>query len=321
MAEQIVVLDAIDGSTADRLRELLPAGFELSHASARTDEHLAELIAAADYAISGQVAVSGAVLRAAKRLKLLHKWGVGVDNFDLATARELGIKVARTTGSNAVSVAEFTLGLMIATLRHLAHGHGALQRGEWRSWRGHRPFLLSGKTVGLIGFGAIGKAVARVLSGFGCDIAYHKPTRLDAELEAHHGVRYATLGTLLASADVVSLHCPLTAQTDGLIDRAALSSMKPTAVLINMARGEIVIEADLLWALDNGVIHAAATDVFETEPLPPDSALIGIGNLTLTPHLGAMAADTFVPTVTRMFANIERVARGEPIPDLDSVID
>ena len=156
MSERIVVLDAIDPATAERLRDLLPPGFELDHATERSEAHLAEIIADADYAISGQVAVSGAVLRAATRLKLLHKWGVGVDNFDLDTARELGIKVARTTGSNAVSVAEFTVGLIIATLRNIAHGHSALQRGEWRNWRSNRPFLLSGKTVGLVGFGATG---------------------------------------------------------------------------------------------------------------------------------------------------------------------
>lgn len=320
MTEQVVVLDAIDPSTAERLRELLPAGFELSYASERTEVHLAEIIAEADYAISGQVAVSGEVLRAARRLKLLHKWGVGVDNFDLETARELGIKVARTTGSNSQAVAEFTLGLMIATLRNLAHGHHSLQGGQWRNWRGNRPFLLSGKCVGLVGFGATGKAVARLLTGFSCDVVYHKPTPLEASEEARHGVRYASFETLLSEADVVSLHCPLTEQTHGLIDRAALARMKPTAVLINMARGEIVDEAALMEALAEGVIHGAATDVYPVEPLPPDSPLIGLGNLTLTPHLGAMAADTFVPTVSRMFGNIERVSRGEPVPELDSVL-
>ena len=171
MTETIVVLDAISRTVADRLRALLPDGFELTHATAPGDDHLMEIIAEADYAISGQIAVSGAVLRAGKRLKLLHKWGVGVDNLDIETARELGIKVARTTGSNSTAVAEFTIGLMICALRHIPHGHLALQQGEWRNWRGHSPFLLSGKTVGLVGFGAIGKAVARLLSR----IRMHRP--------------------------------------------------------------------------------------------------------------------------------------------------
>ena len=320
MRETIVVLDAIGETVAERLRALLPEGFELTHGTALGDDHLAEIIAGADYAISGQVAVSGAVLRAAKRLKLLHKWGVGVDNLDLETARELGIGVARTTGSNAVAVAEFTIGLMICALRHIPHGHLDLQQGRWQAWRGRTPFLLSDKTVGLVGFGAIGKAVARRLAGFGCTILYHKPRRLDTADEEAFGVRFAELPELLAQADVVSLHCPLTPATAGLIDRAALASMKPTAVLINVARGGIVVEDDLVWALNDRAIHSAAVDVFDIEPLPADSPLLHLDNLTLTPHLGAMSADTFVPTVTRMFENIVRVSRGEPVPARDAVV-
>ena len=320
MTETIVVLDAISDTVAERLRALLPDGFELTHATALGDDHLMDIIADADYAVSGQVAVGGEVLRAAARLKLLHKWGVGVDNLDLETARELGIKVARTTGSNATAVAEFTLGLTICALRHIAHGHLGIQRGRWQNWRGRSPFLLSGKTVGLVGLGAIGTAVARLLSGFGCALLYHKPHRLDDHEEKALGVAFAELPELLGRADVVSLHCPLTPATAGLIDRTALTSMKPTAVLINVARGGIVVEADLVWALRNQVIHAAAVDVYEVEPLPPDSPLRGIDNLTLTPHLGAMAADTFIPTVTRMFENIARVSRGEPLPERDAVV-
>ncbi len=320
MTETIVVLDAISETVADRLRALLPEGFALTHATALGDDHLMDIIAPADYAISGQVAVGGAVLRAGKRLRLLHKWGVGVDNLDLDTARALGVKVARTTGSNATAVAEFTVGLMICTLRHIPHGHFGLQRGEWQNWRGQTPFLLSGKTVGLVGFGAIGKAVARLLSGFGCTIVYNKPHRLGGDEEARLGVTFAALPDLLARSDVVSLHCPLTPATAGLIDRAALASMKPTAALVNVARGGVVAEDDLAWALGAGVIHSAAVDVYEIEPLPADSPLLHLDNLTLTPHLGAMAADTFEPTVRRMFANIARVSRGEPLPALDAVV-
>jgi phosphoglycerate dehydrogenase-like enzyme len=231
------------------------------------------------------------------------------------------VKVARTTGSNSVPVAEFTIGLMICTLRHIPHGHHGLQNGHWQNWRGRDPFLLSGKTVGLVGFGAIGKGVARLLTGFACRVLYNKPNRLTAEQETEYGATYAPLAELLAEADVVSLHCPLTPQTTGMIDCAALTAMKSTATLINVARGGVVNEADLLWALEQRVIHSAAVDVYEIEPLPADSALIGIENLTLTPHLGAMAADTFVPTVSRMFRNIELVSQGEAIPVLDSVVD
>ncbi len=320
MTQTILVLDVISEDVAQKMRDLLPPGFELNYAKEPGDDHLVKIIGQADYAISGQVAVSGRIFRAANKLQLLHKWGVGVDNLDLEAARECGIKVARTTGSNALAVAEFTLGLIICTLRHIPHGHFGLQHDRWQNWRGRTPFLLSGKTVGLVGFGAIGKAVAGVLAGFHCDTCYYKPNRLDPGEEEQHGVRYLPLEELLTAADVISLHCPLSASTSGLIDRAALSSMKNTATLINVARGGVVVQEDLIWALENEVIHSAAIDVYEIEPLPAGSPLVNVKNLTLTPHLGAMAADTFAPTVERMFANIASVSRGEAVPELDSVL-
>ena len=320
MTEKIVVLDALAPRTAERLRGMLPPGFEMTHATERTEPHLCEILADADYAVSGQVAVNEAMLRAARKLKLLHKWGVGVDNFDLDAARALGIKVARTTGSNAVPVAEFALGLMLSALRNMAYGHEGLQKGEWRTWKMRDAFMLSGKTVGIVGFGAIGKTLARLLSGFGCRILYTKPTRLDAAEEARLGATWVSLADLLVQSDVVSLHCPMTDQTRNMIDRRALSTMKKTAILVNCARGGVVVEDDLVWALREGVIHAAASDVYETEPLPPDSTLIGIPNMVTTPHLAAMAADNFEPSVRRIFENIRRLSVGEPIVAGDVVV-
>lgn len=319
--ETVVVLDPITDATATRLRALLPPGLVLTHATTRGDAHLREIIRDADYAISGQVAVSAAVLGAARRLKLLHKWGVGIDNLDLDAARNLGIKVARTTGSNAVPVAELAVALMISTLRNMTHAANELGQGRWAGGNYARPaLLLSGKTVGIVGFGAIGQTVARLLAGFRCPILYTKPTPVDAETEARLGARHVPLQHLLETADVVTLHCPLTPATTGLIDRAALRSMKPTAILVNLARGGVVVEPDLVWALQNQVIHGAAMDVFATEPLPPDSPLIGLQGATLTPHIAASAAETFDATVRQMFANIGRVARGEPVPERDSVV-
>ncbi len=320
VAETVVVLDPIAPATAARMRALLPDGLALTCGTARDEAHQKAIIAEADYAISGQIAVPGAVLRAATRLKLLHKWGVGTDNFDLETARALGLPVARTTGSNAVPVAEFTIGLMLCALRNLADAAARLDRGQWHGGTAARPaYLLSGKTVGLVGFGATGQATARLLAGFGCPVLYTQRHRADPAVEAALGARHVPLAELLARSDVVSLHCPLTPQTAGLIDRAALAAMKPTAVLVNVARGGVVVEPDLLWALRERVIQAAAMDVFETEPLPPDSPLLGVDGLTITPHIAASNADTFEATVRHMFANIARVARGESVPERDLV--
>ncbi len=321
MTETICLLDMTTPARAEKLRALLPPAFLLTHGTARGDEHMKEIIAQADYAISGQVAVSGDVLRAGKKLKLLHKWGVGYDNIDIATAKELGIKVARTTGSNALPVAEFALGLMISALRYIGYGHAELKKGHWST--GSLPgdtFMLSGKTVGLIGFGAIGQNVARLLRGFGCTILYSKRQPLTAEEEATLGVRHATLDEILAQADIVSLHCPLTPETTNLIGREAFARMKKTAVLINVARGGVVDESALVIALRDRVIAGAAMDVYAIEPLPADSELLTLDNLVVTPHLAAMAADNFAPTVSRMFANIAHVSRGEPVPAKDLVV-
>ncbi|MXP64617.1 3-phosphoglycerate dehydrogenase [Roseomonas sp. M0104] len=320
MTSKIVVLDPISAETARRMRGLLPPGLVLEHAEGRDRAHLLAIVAEADVIISGQIPVDAELLRAAPRARLLHKWGVGVDNFDLEAARAQGVTVARTTGSNAMPVAEFTLGLMIALLRNLAWGHCSLRGGEWRNTTMPKPsFMLSGKTVGIIGFGAIGKNVARLLAPFGGMILYNKTSRLDPAEEKALGVRHATVPELLREADVVSLHCPLTPQTQNLIDRAALQSMKRSAVLINVARGGVVNEQDLAEALRAREILGAATDVYETEPPPAGHPLLALDNVVATPHIAAMAADNFEKTINQMFRNVALFVRGEGVPPSDFV--
>lgn len=322
MAQKIVLLDNMATEQADRLRALLPPGFELSHATARGEEHLKAIIQQADFAISAQVAVTGELLGAAPRLKLLHKWGVGVDNLDVDAARKLKIQVARTTGSNAVPVAEFTIGLMLSTLRFQALGHERLRQGQWMAFNElpGETLCITGRTVGIVGFGAIGQTVARLLKGFNCSILYNKRNRLPIKQEQELGATFAPMPELLASADVVSLHCPLTPATTNLIGADAFALMKSTAILINVARGGVVNEGDLASALRHGDIRGAAMDVFSIEPLPAESELLGLNNIVLTPHLASATADTFEPTVRRMFDNIVRVSRGEPLPPSDQVV-
>ena len=322
MTSTVVLLDLTSPERAEHLRRLLPPDFVLTHGTARGDDHLKEIIRDADFAISGQVGVSADVFKAARRLKLLHKWGVGVDNIDIQAAKALGIKVARTTGSNAVPVAEFTIGLILATLRFLALGHERLRQGRWMAFNQMpgEAFCISGKTVGLIGFGAIGQGVASRLRGFGCTLFYNKRTRLSPAEEAELGVTYAATDDLLAQSDIVCLHCPLTPATTNLIDTRALSLMKRSSVLINVARGGVVVEADLAQALRDRTIRGAAMDVYSIEPLPANSELLSLDNIVVTPHLAAATADTFEPTVRRMFDNMVRVRRGEPLPERDLVV-
>ena len=322
MSYNVVLLDMTSPARADNLRAFLPPDFVLTHGTERGDEHMKTIIRDADFAISGQVGVNGDVLRAATRLKLLHKWGVGVDNLDVATARELGIKIARTTGSNALPVAEFSIGLMLSTVRFQALGHERLRQGTWMAYNQMpgETFLISGRTVGIVGFGAIGQNVAKLLKGFGCRILYTQRTRLPAAEEQALGVEYAALDELLSTSDIVSLHCPLTPQTSNMINTASLARMKRSAVLVNVARGGVVAEADLADALRRRIIRGAAMDVYSVEPLPPDSELLKLDNIVVTPHLAAATADTFEPTVRRMFDNMARVARGEAVPAKDLVV-
>jgi len=322
MTPTVVLLDLTSPERAEHLRRLLPPDFVLTHGTARGDDHLKEIIRDADFAISGQVGVSADVFKAARRLKLLHKWGVGVDNIDIQAAKALGIKIARTTGSNAVPVAEFTIGLILATLRFLALGHERLRHGRWMAFNQMpgEAFCISGKTVGLIGLGAIGQGVASRLRGFGCTLFYNKRTRLSPAEEAELGVTYAATDDLLAQSDIVCLHCPLTPATTNLIDTRALSLMKRSSVLINVARGGVVVEADLAQALRDRTIRGAAMDVYSIEPLPANSELLSLDNIVVTPHLAAATADTFEPTVRRMFDNMVRVRRGEPLPERDLVV-
>ena len=317
----VVFLDPIGEASAARVASLLPIGFTMRTATSRDLAYQKELIAEADFAVSGDIAVGEEVLRAAGRLKLLHKWGVGVDNFALDAARALNIKVARTTGSNAVPVAEFTVGLMLAVQRRIAKGHAHLQQGRWsKSAISGESVMLSGKTVGIIGLGAIGRNVARMLGGFGCRILYAKPVPIERAEEERLGVARASLPDLLHEADIVSLNCPLTPLTRGMIDRAALTAMQDSAALVNVSRGGVVVEADLIWALQTGQIRAAATDVFDVEPTPPDNPLLHMDNVVVTPHCAALATDNFAATVRRMFDNMERVLRGEDVPALDLVV-
>ena len=169
----------------------------------------------------------------------------------------------------------------------------------------------------VVGFGAIGQRVATLLKAFGCRVIATRRTGREGQAG---DIELMPLERLLEEADVVSLHCPLNHETAGLIDRAALARMKRHAVLVNVARGGVVNEADLYWALKEKIILAAATDVFETEPLPANSPLLELDNLVVSPHLAAIAADNFIPTVSRMLANIARIERGEPLPEQDRVV-
>ena len=224
---------------------------------------------------------------AASKLKVISRWGVGYDAIDVPAATKHGIVVAYTPGLLNETVADFAFALLLSIARRVHLGHADMSGGVWRGVWGHDVF---GKTLGILGCGRIGQAMARRAAGFnmrllGCDIAPNP----EAE---RLGVKFVSLDELLAQSDFLSLHAALTAQNRGMMGEAQLRRMKPTAYLINTARGALVDEAALAKALHEGWIGGAALDAFVTEPLPADHPLRQAPNVLLTPHLASFARET-----------------------------
>jgi len=227
-----------------------------------------------------------AVFAALPELKVVSKYGVGFDMVDLDAMARRGIKLGWTGGLNKRSVAELVIALAIAALRHVAICDREVRAGEWRRHVGRQ---LSGKTVGIIGCGHIGKEVAGLLKAFGCTVLAND-IRDDAAFYETHDVRPVDLETLLGAADVVTLHVPLDETTRGILSAERLALMKPDAVLINAARGGLVDEAALKAMLADGRLASAAFDVFATEP-PDDPELLALPNFLATPHIAGNAEE------------------------------
>lgn len=248
-----------------------------------TSEELRALLPGCDGYIAGLDVIDRAALEAADRLKVIARYGVGIDNIDLAAAAEKSIVVTNTPLANASSVAELTIALMLALARSLPTLVAQTKAGQWPRTIG---LTLEGKTVGLIGLGAIGKQVARRLRCFGCRIVAYDPAA-DAAFAAAHGVELSSLDEVLRQADFLSLHVPLTSETRGMVNTQFLARMKPGAFLINTARGEIVDETALLEALQSGHLRGAALDVFSRQPPDPNHPLLALPQVIATPHCGA----------------------------------
>ena len=249
--------------------------------------------------------VDAELLDAAPRLRAISNYAVGVDNVDLAAATARGIPVGNTPGVLTDTTADLAVALMLGISRHLAEGDAYVRRGEWRTWEtglllGHD---LHGATVGIVGFGRIGQAVARRLEGFGCEVLHTSRSG---------GV---ALGELLERSDVVTIHAPLTPETRGLIGDEALARMKPTAYLVNTARGPIVDSHALARALHDGRIAGAALDVTDPEPLPAGHPLLEAPNLLVLPHLGSATHATRERMAGMAVDNLLAGLAGERMPN------
>lgn len=283
---RVVVADPLAPSGLEILRR---AGLEVVDATgARPDELRAELARADALLVRSRTRVDADLLAAAERLKVVGRAGIGVDNIDLERATERGVLVFNVPSANLLSATEHTFALLLALARNVPAADAALKAGSWDRKR-FVGLELEGKTLGLIGFGRIGRQVAVRARAFGMRVSAHDPF-LDADAAALHDVALVDLDSLLERADIVSLHVPLTAKTRGLLGPAKLARMKPGSLLVNCARGGVVDETALLAALEEGRLGGAALDVFAEEP-PPDDRLARHPRVVATPHLGAQTRE------------------------------
>lgn len=259
---------------------LRAAGYELRVSPRETDrtpDELADLVGDAVAAIADADPFDASVLRRAAALRVIARTGVGLDSIDLEAATQAGVAVTTTPSVNNETVADHALALILATLRRIVEQDAVVRAGGWRTFGEGGAWQLHGATVGVVGYGAIGRAVGRRLTGFGTTVLAYDPVIAEAD------VPLLALDEVLARSDVVSIHAPLTPGTRGLFDAKRIAAMKPGAILVNTARGPIVDEDALADALESGHLRAAGLDVFQVEP-PGYRRIVSAPNVTLSPH-------------------------------------
>ena len=275
-----------------------------------SEKDIPPLLAGVDGWIAGLDFITAEALRQAPdSLKVISRYGVGVERVDLAAAAERGITVTNTPGVNAEAVADLTLGLMLAVARRIPALDRQVKAGAWPRTTGME---MSGKTLGILGLGAIGKAVAKRAQGFSMRILAHDPW-LDAAYAEQHGILPTGLDELLAESDIVSLHLPLTAETENILCAERIARMKSGAILINTARGGLADETALLAQLVTGHLGGLGLDAFAVEP-PGDSPLFRFDNVVVTPHAGAHTAEATANMAIRSVENLMSVLSGRSCP-------
>jgi D-3-phosphoglycerate dehydrogenase len=323
MAPQPVVLcvDFLPPAMRSLMAGVKPEGLDLVFVDTGDEAERIAKARDADYLLCSWTPVPATVITAAPKLRLIQKYGIGVDKIDLAAAAARGVPVCISAGANAVAVAETAITLMLAVYKRLPLAHNSLRAGQWLKWELRTGcYELWQKTVGLVGGGAIGRAVAKRLAlGFECRVLYYDVVRLAPGVETAHGMTYVDFEILLRESDIVSLHCPLLPETKGLMNGAAFARMKPSGVLINTSRGGVVDELALIAALQQKTIAAAGLDVFAKEPPDRDNPLLQMDNVVATPHNGGGTVDTMKRIIGHSFGNILKVERGEPLPAADRV--
>jgi D-3-phosphoglycerate dehydrogenase len=292
------------------MERLVAAGIEPVLASAPTMAVVEREIADAVAVITRNAGLHRRAIDAAAHLRVIGNHGVGLDPVDVPHATALGIPVVNTPGANAVSVAELTVALALAVVKRIRAAEQATRRGDFAFKYSARIRELAGATVGIVGFGQVGRrAAAMFVHGFGMRLLVHAPSPDAAEL-ATLGGRQVDLCELLAESDLISLHLPLSPERHHMLDAAAIAGMKPGAILINTARGALVDESALAEALSVGHLAGAGLDVFEQEPIPLGHPLLGLPNVVVTPHMGGSSRQAGIRTALSVVEQVLEVLAG-----------
>jgi phosphoglycerate dehydrogenase-like enzyme len=315
--ETIVFTQGIDmpPDIIEQARQMKPAGFAMELLPPRVSAgDIAAAMRTADYLLGFLRFLPDEAYLSAKRLKLVQVLSAGYDMVNIDGARKARIPICSNGGANSVAVGEHAIMLMLAVYRKLVAFHQNVAAGHWHRGipRTVDIYEIEGKTVGIVGLGNIGQQVARRIKAFDARVIYYDLFRRGREEEERLGVQYVPLHALLETADIVSLHVPLNDSTRHMIGAGELSRMKPKAVLINTCRGEVVDEAALIKALQEHRIMGAGLDCQEKEPADPNNPLLKLANVTLTPHNAGPTIDSYRKRFGNGYANIERVARGQP---------
>lgn len=315
---RVIVTRRLPPNVEARMADLFDASFNVGDV-AMTRAELARAMAQCDVLVPtiGDSIDAALIEAAPERLQLIASFGSGVDHIDLAAAQKKGIIVTNTPGVLTEDTADMTMALILSVPRRLAEGEKLVRSGQWRGWSpsgmlGHR---IGGKKLGIIGMGRIGRAVARRARAFGLSVAYHNrhrlPFEVEQELEAEwHG----DVDSLLAATDILSIHCPLNADSRGLIDARRIAMLRPSAYIINTSRAEITDENALIAALEEGRIAGAGLDVYTHEPAV-DGRLQSLANVVLLPHMGSATIEGRDATGARVIANIRTWVDGHRPPN------
>ena len=319
-----ILVSCPSAEVANIAREMAPKGFET--VVVHNDAEVAPNVPGIEYMITyPHIPMKDEFYKAAPKLRLVQLLSAGYDNVDLEAARRAKVPLSNNGGANAISVSEHAIMLMLTVARKVVWQHGSVSGGRWRgNGPAPRMYELHNKTLGIVGFGTIGKKVARLAQPFGMHVQYFDIARLSESEAYRHNVKFRLLRELLRTSDIVSLHVPLNDSTRHLIGKEELDLMKPTSIIVNTSRGPVIDEKALIAHLSAGKIFGAGLDVFDQEPPPANNPLFGLDNVVLTAHFAGPTWDNHVARFRNAFDNVQRVARGEPalwvVPELAGLL-